>query len=136
MTTDDGRRYRPDRDEEREFWRKLDEVIVWSLHKLREQEGQQIAEAVAERLDRRQFRLMTSVDIDRNGEPDIDSLSYRVEVAISDGWLKLVEARWPALGVSEEGAREEARMTLMQHGYGIPDDLSKLLDPPSGDPEA
>jgi hypothetical protein len=41
----------------------------------------------------------------------------------------LVAAHRRALGVSEESARDEARWTALQHGYGVPDDLSGLDSP-------
>ena len=126
----------PDADEEREFQRKLHEVIVWALHKLKEQEGQEIARAVAERLDRREFRLRTRCDLDAHDEPQVDSLWYIVEVPVADDWLPLVEARAPALGVTDEGAREEIRMTMLQNGIGIPNDPSSITGPPPSDSEA
>ena len=67
---------------------------------------------------------MTSVNVDGDGEPDAETLWYRVEVEVENGWVELCEARWSALGVSPEGAAEEARWTAMQHGFGVPDDLS------------
>jgi hypothetical protein len=127
----DSRRYRPPSDEEDEFARQLRELIVWALGQARDQHGVEIARAVARQLDRGRWRLMTRVHVDRDGEPDVDSLWYRVVVQGADGWVELCEARWPALGVSEESAREEARMTAMQHGYGVPSDLAGLTDSPS-----
>jgi hypothetical protein len=126
----------PSPEEQRQFWTKLDEVIVWALLKLKDQEGEEVAHAVAEQLDRREFRLRTRCDLDAQDEPQVDSLWYRVEVPVADGWLPLVEARWLALGVSEEGAREEIRMTMLQNGIGIPDDASSITGPPPSDSEA
>jgi hypothetical protein len=124
----------PSPEEHNEFWRKLHDVITWALHELKDQEGEEVARAVAEQLDRREFRIRTRCDLDAHDEPQVDSLWYRVEVRIADDWLELVEARWPALGVSEEHAREEIRMTMLQNGIGIPDDASSITDPPSDDP--
>jgi hypothetical protein len=127
---------KPTPDEEREFWTKLNEVIVWALLKLKDQEGEEVAHAVAEQLDRREFRLRTRCDLDAHDEPRTDSLWYIVEVPVADDWLPLVEARAPALGVTDEGAREEIRMTMLQNGIGIPDDASSIEDPPSEPSEA
>ena len=127
MTID--RRYRPTNDEREEFARRLREVIDWALRELAEQSGHQVALATAALLDRGKWRLMTSVDADRNGEPLPETLWYRVEVEVSNGWVELVEARWSALGVSEESARDEARWTALQNGLGVPDDLSGLDSP-------
>ena len=127
---------KPTPDEEREFWTKLNEVIVWALLKLKDQEGEDVAHAVAEQLDRREFRLRTRCDLDAHDEPRTDSLWYIVEVPVADDWLPLVEARAPALGVTDEGAREEIRMTMLQNGIGIPNDPSSITGPPPATPEA
>lgn len=112
---------------------------MWGLANVQEQDGLQTAVAVAEQLDRRQFRLRTRIDLDANGVPDLDTLWYLVEVFFAGGWRELVEAKWSAFGISEAGAREEAQMTMLQNGYGtvdVPDDLSSLTDPPTDDSEA
>jgi hypothetical protein len=72
---------------------------------------------------------MLCVHVDRDGELDIDTLWYRVEVEGANGWVELVEARWPTLGVSEESACEEANWTVMQDGIGIPVDASETHGP-------
>jgi hypothetical protein len=132
--------YRPSDDEQRQFAAKLDDLIMWGLAKLKEQAGPEAAVAVAEQFDRRQYRLRTRVDLDANDEPDLDTLWYLIEVFFAGGWHELVEAKWTAFGISEEGAREEAAMTALQNGYGtvdVPDDLSSLTGPPTDDqPEA
>ena len=124
-------RYRPSDAEQEEFGRRLDDVICWALRRVHEEEGEDVALALAQRMDRRQWRLMTRVDVDGNGEPDLDTLWFRVELQFGDRWVELVAARWSALGVPPEGAREEARMTALQHGFGIPDTPAELFDSPS-----
>jgi hypothetical protein len=126
----------PSPEEHREFWTKLHDVITWALLRMKDQEGEEVARAVADQLDRREFRLRTRCDLDAHDEPRIDSLWYIVEVPVADDWLPLVEARAPALGVTDEGAREEIRMTMLQNGLGIPDDASSITDPPPSDSEA
>jgi hypothetical protein len=131
--------YRPSDDEHRQFTARLNDLIMWGLAKLKEQEGVETAVAVAEQFDRRQFRLRTRLDLDANGEPDLDTLWYRIEVFFAGGWYELVEAKWTAFGISEAGAREEAWVTAFQNGYGsvdVPDDLSSLTDPPTDPSEA
>jgi hypothetical protein len=60
----------------------------------------------------------------------ISPIVGRVEVEWCGGeWVELVAAHRRALGVSEESARDEARWTALQHGYGVPDDLSGLDSP-------
>jgi hypothetical protein len=119
----------PSREETEQFWTKLHEVISWALHRLKEQEGEGIALAVADRLDRRELRVMTECDIDGDGEPVLGSLWYRVDVRTDQGgWIELCKAHSQVLGVSEENARDEIRMTALQHGIGIPDDASSLDD--------
>jgi hypothetical protein len=126
----------PSPEEHREFWTKLHDVITWALLRMKDQEGEEVARAVADQLDRREFRLRTRCDLDAHDEPRIDSLWYIVEVPVADDWLPLVEARAPALGVTDEGAREEIRMTMLQNGIGIPDDASSITGPPPATPEA
>ena len=70
-----------------------------------EQARPAVAVALADEIDAGRRRLMTRVEISgEDGQPDIETLR----------------------SVSPEGAREEARMTALQHGFGIPDDLSEL----------
>jgi len=127
----DLRRYRPADDEGEEFARRLREVIHWALRELGEQAGHHVALATADLLDRGKWRLMTNVSVGRDGDPLPDSLWYRVEIEVSNGWVELVEARWSALGVSEQSARDEAKWTALQNGLGVPDDLSGIDGSPS-----
>ena len=122
-------RYEPTEAEQEEFRRRLDGVIYWALRQVHDEEGEDVALALARRMDRGQWRLMTQVDVDSDGQPDVDTLWFRVDLQFGERWVELVAARWTALGVPPEGAREEARMTALQHGYGIPDDLSELDSP-------
>ena len=130
MTEDNLRRRAAD-DEQDEFRRRLQALIVWALQQLRDQAGEDIALAIADQLDRQRWRLMTRVNVDQDGEPDVESLWFHVDVQVGNGWLELCSARWTVFGVSEESAREEARWTAMQHGFGVPDDPSALTDSPS-----
>jgi hypothetical protein len=117
----------PSREENEAFWTKIQNVIDWALLQLKEQQGEGIARAVAQRLDDRQWRLMTEVDVNADGEPVLGSLWYKVEVRTDQGgWIELCKAHSQVLGVSEENARDEIHMTALQHGIGIPDDLSGL----------
>ena len=79
-------RYRPADDEEEDFRRRLHDLIVWALRQLRDEAGDEIALAMASLLDRDKWRLMTSVNVDGDGEPDAETLWYRVEVEVeTDG---------------------------------------------------
>ena len=82
----DQDRYRPRDAEEEEFRRRLHDLIIWALRQLRDQAGEEIALAMAGLLDRDKWRLMTSVNVDGDGEPDAETLWYRVEVEVeTDG---------------------------------------------------
>ncbi len=125
-------RYRPPADEQDEFWRRLREVMNWALQEVLADGGPAIATAVAEQLDSGRWRVMTRDHVDSTGQPDVETLFFRVEVEWYGGtWVELCEARWTALGVSPESAAEEARAATWQNGLGIPDDLSGLTEPPS-----
>jgi len=127
----DLRRYRPPSDEEDEFSSRLREIMDWAVQQIAA-EHPTIGLVVAEQLDRGNWRLMTRVDLDPDDQPDVDTLWFRVEVEWYGGeWVELVAAHWRALGASRESATDEARWTLMQHGYGLPDDASGLEDSPS-----
>jgi len=127
----DGRPHRPTNDEREEFDRRLDALIVWALGQLKKDHGEEAARAVAEQLDRQQFRLMTNVETSAQ-------MANRSPIRCPTA------SRWPspATGAAGRGPlvraggfrgrrADEAGWTGLQHGLGVPDDASELTDPPS-----
>jgi len=95
------------------------------------QKNKRIALAIAQRLDRDQWRAIAQFDVvgDDYDQVDLSSLSYRVEVETSDGWAPLCTVHWTQLGqewADVEAAWEEM---LRQHREGIfpdgPNDLGR-----------
>jgi hypothetical protein len=72
------------------------------------QKSKRIARAIAQRLDRDQWRAIAQFDVigDDHDQVDLSSLSYRVEVETSDGWAPLCTVHWTQLG--QEWADVEA----------------------------
>jgi hypothetical protein len=121
--------YRPSDAEADNFERRLRALLLEAVLRVRDQGEPLLALALAEQLEQGRYRLMTRLDIGEDGQPDIGSLWFVVEVEWFGAWVELVEARWPVFGISEESAREEARWTALQNGLGLPDDLSELDSP-------
>jgi len=96
-----------------------------------DQAGPELAVAIAQRLDAGEWQLRTTVDLGDDRQPDPLTLRFHVLVEADNGLLELCSAKWTALGVPEASAREEARWTAPQNGFGVPDDGSELTDPPS-----
>ena len=86
---------------------------------------------MAQQFEDGQWRLMTEIDVDADKKPVPGSLKFRVDILIPfiDEWEEFAAIKPSALGVPPGLAEEEARMTALQHGIGIPDDLSELDDP-------
>jgi hypothetical protein len=85
------------------------------------QKNKRVALAIAQRLDRNQWRAIAQFDVigDDHDQVDLNSLSYRVEVETSDGWAPLCTVHWTQLGqewADVEAAWEEVRR---QHREGI-----------------
>ena len=123
-------RYRPSDAEQDEFGRRLYALMLEAVLRVRDEGEPLLAVALAEQLEQGRYRLMTRLDIGEDGLPDVESLWFAVEVDWYGAWVELVEARWPVFGISEESAREEARWTALQNGFGVPVDLSGLDSPP------
>ena len=120
-------RYRPSDAEQDEFGRRLYALMLEAVLRVRDEGEPLLAVALAEQLEQGRYRLMTRLDIGEDGLPDVESLWFAVEVDwYGVAWVELLEARWTVFGVSEESAREEARWTALQNGFGVPADLSGL----------
>jgi hypothetical protein len=119
-------RYEPPSDEQAEFGRRLHELMGQAVLSVCDQAGVELGVAIAQRLDAGEYRVTTSLELGADGQPDPLSLRFHVLVEADNGLLELCSARWSALGVPEDGAREEARWTSLQNGIGVPADLSEL----------
>jgi hypothetical protein len=86
---------------------------------------------MAQQFEDGQWRLMTELDFDADKQPIPGSLKFRVDIHVPsiDEWEEFAAIKPWVLGVSPAVEAEEARMTALQHGIGIPDDLSELGDP-------
>jgi hypothetical protein len=68
---------------------------------LRRQKDDRVALALARKLDRNEYRVIAQFDVagDDQDRVDLDSLAFRVEVVVSDGWAELCTVAWTRLGL-------------------------------------
>ncbi len=101
---------------------------------LNAQEDLEVALAAAHRLDDGRFRVMTSFNVKGDGTIDPASLYYCVEIEDVDGeFIPLCRVHWTRLGLTAQQVIEECRMTMLQNGVGLPDDVSSLLGDDTAD---
>jgi hypothetical protein len=114
-----------------EFRRRLHAVIARGLKRVAAREGAETAVAMAQQFDAGNYRVATEVDLDDDQKPVPGSLMFRIDIWVpsADEFVWFAIAKASALGVSPEMEASEAAMTLLQHGIGVPDDLSELDDP-------
>jgi hypothetical protein len=117
--------------ETEEFQLRLRLIIERGLKRIAALYGTETALAMAQQFEDGQYRLMTELDMDADKQPMPGSLKFRVDIWVPgiDEWEEFAAIKPSALGVPAHLAEEEARMTALQHGIGIPDDLSGLDDP-------
>jgi hypothetical protein len=114
--------------EREEFWLRLRLIIDRGLRRACAVYGAEVGLAMAQQFADGQWRLMTEVDLDADQKPVPGTLVFRVDINVPavDEWDEFVAVKASALGVSPELEAEEAAMTALQHGIGIPDDISEL----------
>jgi hypothetical protein len=89
---------------------------------LRKQKDKRTALAIARKLDRDQWRAVAQFDVvvgDDLDQVDLNSLTFRIDVEVSDGWATLANIHWSNLGLEwadVEAAWEEVKR---QHREGI-----------------
>ena len=68
---------------------------------LRHQKSKRVALAIAQRLDRNQWRAIAQFDVvgDDLDQVDLDSFSIRVDVETSNGWAEFCTVQWTQLGM-------------------------------------
>jgi len=84
---------------------------------------------IAEHLDAGRYRVLSYLDVDAHDRPDPDSLTFLVEVEVSDGWAGLCSVHHSRLGLTAEDVATEIQSIAWQNGRGIPDDASSLTGP-------
>jgi hypothetical protein len=85
------------------------------------QKDKRTALAIAQRLDRNQWRAIAQFDVvgDDLDRIDLDSFSIRVEVEVSDGWAELCTVHWTQLGMEWSDVTVAWDEVRRQHREGI-----------------
>ena len=85
------------------------------------QKDKRTAAALADKLDRGQWRARTDWEVvgDQHDQVDLDSLNFCVEVQVSDGWATLTRIHWSRLGLEWADVCRQWDETLRQHREGI-----------------
>jgi hypothetical protein len=118
-----------------EFWLRLRLIIELGLERIAALHGAETALAMRWQFATGQWRLRTDIGVDADKQPVSGSLRFLVDIHIPfpdevvDEWEEFAAIRPSALGVPPHLAEEEARWTALQHGIGLPDNLSGLDDP-------
>jgi hypothetical protein len=84
------------------------------------QKDKRIALAIAQRLDRNEWRAIAQFDVvgDDFDRVDLNSLSFRVEVSATGGWAKLCTVHWTNLGLEWADVEAAWDEVLRQHREG------------------
>jgi hypothetical protein len=87
---------------------------------LREQKDKRTALALARKLDRDQWRAVAQFDVvgDDLDQVDLDSLSFRIDVEVSDGWATLCTVHWTRLGLEWSDVTTAWDEVVRQHREG------------------
>jgi hypothetical protein len=88
---------------------------------LSQQKDKRTALAIAQRLDRDEWRAIARFDVvgDDLDRVNLDSFSIRVEVEVSDGWAELCTVHWTHLGMEWADVEKAWQEVLRQHREGI-----------------
>jgi hypothetical protein len=92
----------------------LREHIFDALH---HQDDQRVARAAARQLDRGEWRVVSQFDY-VDGEPEVYSLRYVVELRVLDEWEPLTRVHWTALGLTMDQVLYEHQQVLRQREDG------------------
>jgi hypothetical protein len=131
--------YRPTDEQIRHFWNYVRAMVALSVGRVADEYGTQVAADIAEC-----FRgepgaagtwcIRTRCDVTDDGQPDVDTLRYRICFRADDDWQLLCDVTWPVL-VPREWADYECQTLAMAHGLGIPDTAAELFEPPADPPD-
>jgi hypothetical protein len=91
--------------------RYIDEAIL-------AQKDRRTAMAAARLMDAGDYDIISHFDLDDNGQPIPDTLTYRVDVKAADGWAPICTVHWSRLGLEWADVEYELRNTLRQHEEG------------------
>jgi hypothetical protein len=88
---------------------------------LLEQKDKRTALAIARKLDRDQWRAIAQFDVvgDDLDQIDLNSLTFRIDVEVSDGWATLCTIPWTNLGLEWADVEEAWEEVKRQHREGI-----------------
>jgi hypothetical protein len=87
---------------------------------LLEQKDKRTALAIARKLDRDQWRAIAQFDVvgDDLDEVDLNSLNFRIDVEVSDGWATLCTVHWSNLGLEWADVEAAWDEVVRQHREG------------------
>jgi hypothetical protein len=85
---------------------------------LRGQKDMVTAAAIAVKLDAGEWRIISSFVPDLEGQPDPDTLAYRVEVHVHDGWAELCTIEWKLLALEWADVLHVVENTQRQYAVG------------------
>jgi hypothetical protein len=85
------------------------------------QKDKRTALALARKLDRDQWRAVAQFDVvgDELDQVDLNSLSFRIDVEVSDGWATLANIHWSNLGLEWADVEAAWNEVVRQHREGI-----------------
>jgi hypothetical protein len=88
---------------------------------LLEQKDKRTALAIARKLDRDQWRAIAHFDVvgDEVDQVDLNSLAFRIDVEVSDGWATLCTIHWSNLGLEWSDVTTAWDEVVRQHREGI-----------------
>jgi hypothetical protein len=87
-------------------------------HALEGQKDEWTALHIARKLDAGDWRIISTFLPDLDGQPDPETLAYRVEVQCSDGWAELCTIAWQLLCLEWADVMLEVDTTRQQHAEG------------------
>ena len=87
---------------------------------LRQQKDTRTALALAHKLDRDQWRAVAQFDVagDDLDQVDLNSLTFCIDVEVSDGWATLANIHWSNLGLEWADVEAAWEETVRQHQEG------------------
>jgi hypothetical protein len=84
------------------------------------QKDKRTARALADQLDQGEWRAIATFDVvgDQLDQADLNSLTYRIDVAVRDGWAELCTIHWSLVGLEWADVVMTWEDVLRQHREG------------------